>query len=305
MVFSEALKEQCGFDYEKIKFYYQISKEYDEEFYFMVLEFLKQKDDKENWKTSFNSLLNILGVDGQEFQVWAIIKTRSNVSLPEKILIIEDGDWVAVWEKFLENSWIEGVKVVSSQSWSNDSWEESIIKSKKLNWAYNPYIYRVIDSDGISDEHIQVIREKKEAKAIGLNYKLSVLDIHEIENLLLLDRAYQSTDFYKIYPDIIKFIKDKYADNLKNSFTSTVNGILFSTRINKSDTNFATEVNEIEKQMLLDPVRRINWKEVINLLRTECWVSQKAMGLLKNLAPENYPDDLLLLLESIKKYFES
>lgn len=304
MVFSEALKEFCDFDYEKIKFYYQAAKEHDEEFYYMVLDFLKQADDKKNWQTGFSALLENLKVHWPEFNIWAQTKAKKDMSLPEKILIIEDGDWISVWEKFLENSWIEGVKIVSSQSGSNDSWEESIIKAKKLNWAYNPYIYRVIDSDGVSAEQIASLKAKKKQKAPGLNYNISVLDIHEIENLLLLDKTYQSTSFYTKYPDLAQFIRNNYEIKLKNSFTSTATQFFLSVREDKKESNFSTQVNEMEKQMLLDPIRKINWKEVVNLLRAECWISPTAMILLRNLVPENYSDDLILLLEDIKKYFE-
>ena len=136
--------------------------------------------------------------------------------------------------------------------------EESLIKAKKLNGNYNPFIFRIIDSDGIPNEQITLIKAKKERKALGLNYKISVLDIHEIENLLLLDRTYQSTAFYQNYPDLAQFIRDNYEDKLKNSFTSTATQFFLSNREEKKESNFSTEVNKMEKQMLLDPIRRIN-----------------------------------------------
>lgn len=44
MLFTEGLNSKCGFDYNKIDFYWKQSKEFEEDFYYMILDFLYQKD---------------------------------------------------------------------------------------------------------------------------------------------------------------------------------------------------------------------------------------------------------------------
>lgn len=307
MLFTEGLNSKCGFDYNKIDFYWKQSKEFEEDFYYMILDFLYQKDKTKTWVTNFSSLIEELGVEQGDFIIWSIPK-RKNTLLPEKLLIIEDEGWIDVWKNFLSEYWIEWVKVVSSDWCTEKKWEKALKLDRKLNSNYNPLVFRVIDRDGFTDDQVQIVQSHfNNSFGDSLNYRFSFLNLNEIENIIIQSPTYETTSFYTSEPNIDSFITTNYDDEFKVKFLKTSHNRLSQNKdifdFPPAKNDFEQEKIEMENEMKLDKIHRLNGKDIVNLLKKKHSIRFDAMKFLKALKKENFPEELGNTLDEIRVFF--
>lgn len=303
-IFFEALISRCWFTYDKIDFYWKNSKEYEEEFYFLILDFLYQKD-KKNRGNDFGSILDEIWISTSNFS--SSITLWSD-QLPLKILIIEDKRWVPVWENFFQEWWIEGVKIVSSDWCTEKKWEKALILDRKLNPSYNPKVFRIIDRDWFTDDQINKISGHFDDEFwSSLNYKFDVLLLNEIENIILQSPTYETTPFFAIEPDVDKFILSKCDSDLIVEFRKTSQQRIAQNKIilgyAQAANEFEVDKQEMEKEMKLDMRSRMNWKDVISLLKTTHSKSFDPMSFLKSLKKSDFPEALKEVLSRAETFF--
>lgn len=109
---------------------------------------------------------------------------------PSKIFICEDSaqDVQNLWGTLLAMFEIVDVRVMTSQGSTGNLVENGVRHQQKLDPTYNPKIFRQIDRDGLTDNQINLIKEKvfrNEKK--DLLYQFAYLPVNEIENFFVIN----------------------------------------------------------------------------------------------------------------------
>lgn len=284
----------------------------DEEYFFMCLE--KARNSSEEYIGNFISQIERIDSISIPDDAKHSLATKTaydfswkpDSSLPEKILIIEDEKWVTVWESFLDKFSIKGIKVVASKGCSIEKWEEALKLNRQLNNAYNPLVFRIIDRDWFTDAQLSKMEEYYVAKySPALNYRFKILSLNEIENFVLLEPAYQMTPLHKKTPDVRTFVLPNRDLELKfkETIDQRINQCKAILWFEAKKQDFEAEKLEMEEEMKIDPVRRLNWKDIIKIMKREFLVTFDAERFLKDLDKDTYPKELTELLKEIKNFF--
>lgn len=297
----------------------------DEEYFFNCLDYVL--DFWDNWKDYIDSFINLLEEkyyklkipDDAKYSLLEIKKNneeknknkdliKENKNLPDKILIVEDNDWPKIWENFLKEYWIEWVKIVSSQWCTVTKWEEALKLNKHLNNNYNPLVFRVIDRDWFTDEQISIIKNHFETKYNdSLKYNFSILNLNELENIILQSPTYETTKFYEKVNNLKEYIENNFEEKLVTSFLKTAHQQLSQNKnifdFNPAKNDFEEEKKTMKDEIKIDIIKRINWKDVINLLKKDFNISFDKIKFLKNLKKDFFPEELNDLLYDMKEFF--
>jgi|WetSurMetagenome_2_1015567.scaffolds.fasta_scaffold02803_10 predicted ATPase len=137
--------------------------------------------------------------------------------LPLKIFICEDEDIrvIQLWKHLFELFDINDISILSSEGSTKNFIETGIRHQKKLSPAYNPKVFRQIDRDGLTDEQIELIKNKifiNEKR--DLQYDFMFLPVNELENFAVIkDAAVFSDAFWNTNKTFIINAFEKTADD--------------------------------------------------------------------------------------------
>ena len=254
---------------------------------------LKEKEDK--FLEEKENLEKIRQKDEVKFNQ-QISKLRN--AFPEKVFICEDENGVVVWEKLLIEFDIKAVKVIPSRGCTVNDVEVWIRESKKRNPSYSPKVFRSLDRDGYLQNQIDFLenklQERNERNVGDESYKVKILPVNELENFAILQDSYFTDQLLK-----------NNLDNLEDRFTVTVTSNLdnnqrkfgeytdlFNYRSNK------LLIKQMEREAKSDLRKLFPGKDIKKLK-----ANFNAEEFLKNLALEDYPDELKNYLNDIKQFF--
>lgn len=220
---------------------------------------------------------------------------------PKYIFVCEDGsqETIDLWEYLLEQHGVSNVAVWSSGGSTTDLVESSLKQRQAIDTSYRPQVFRQIDMDGLTDEHVQALMEKYSTKyQNSFNYILAPLPVYEIENFAILSDESFTDEIW-----------NENKETIKSHFEDTAEATL----------NYLTKrFYNTDKQELFSgsggrriPIIRKMWEPVQDDWRRYAPGKEITKGM-QDYSPINHirhldhtalPAELLSYLDEVKKFF--
>ncbi len=228
------------------------------------------------------------------------LETAELNNYPNKLFICEDAKGCSIWSHLFEGFGIKDVQIKSSKGCSNDQIE--IIFSYKIQERpkYSPKIFRQLDRDAYLPEQVTFIEAALVKKFPKLrHYNVSFLPVNEIENFAILANPAFSNEQIKQNEQAYEAVKDACFDTANNNLAKCRKAYLNS-QSSDNDHLFNSRASEMRNFAKNDPIRFLPGKELCkSILRFD------AERALKNLARNDFPEELVQYLQQVKDFFDN
>lgn len=230
------------------------------------------------------------------------LETAELNNYPNKLFICEDAKGCSIWSHLFEEFGIDGVRIISSKGCSNNQIELVFSYKIQENPKYSPKIFRQLDRDAYLPEQVTFIEAALIAKSSKLQrYNVSFLPVNEIENFAILANPAFSNEQIKQNEQTYEAVKDACFDTA-NSNLEKCRKVYLNSQSSDGDKHLFmnSRAKEMRNKAKEDPIRFLPGKDICKLIPR--FYPDRT---LKNLARNDFPEELVQYLQQVKDFFDN